>query len=345
MQNANSFEVLSNLNDKLPFLESCYASKPALKSGAMLSSSGNNIHLRNYHTFGRADNCHTHLTRSDVSRIHAIVFWKDDSWFIEDKSTNGIWVNDHKLVKTQIYQLKQNDVIVFSSKTSESFTMINTNEPCDLMVSIQNNYAPIYLKKPMTMVSDTCTMQYKNDKWHLIDNQHNHTIQDSEIVNISGRPYCLQYNHIEYKTVQNRPVAQSIDDLEFLLDVSDDEESVKLSINDSVQTSVIEGNRIQSQLYLMLCLARKTLADKAQGYAENNQGWIDLNLLSKELGIEPDNTRIRLHRLRTRLRDSISFSGFDACQLVQLKDGEVRLNASKIIVMKGNKQEINSGCH
>ncbi|WP_191602723.1 FHA domain-containing protein [Marinomonas algicola] len=346
MPNVKSFEASSHANNtSMPFLESYHVSKRPTKSGALQSSSGHNVHLRTYHTFGRADNCHTHLTRSDISRIHAIIFWKDNSWFIEDKSTNGIWVNEHKLIKAQIYPLKENDVIVFSSKTGESFTMINSNEPCDMMVNIQKNYSPIYLQKPMTFISDKCTMHYKNDQWHLIDNQHNLCLQDSEIVNIEGRPYCLQYNHIEYKTVQNRPIAQSLDDLEFRLEVSDDEEEVKLSIHDSIQTSVIEGTRIQSQLYLMLCLARKSIDDRSQGYAENNQGWINLNDLSKELGIEPDNARIRLHRLRTRLRDSISFSGFDACQLVQLKDGEVRLNASKIIIKKGNKQEANIGCH
>ena len=60
-------------------------------------------------------------------------------------------------------------------------------------------------------------------------------------------------------------------------------------------------------------------------------------------GIEPENTRIRLHRLRTRLREMINLNGIDACEILQLQDNEVRLNTSNVTVMKGDKPELNFG--
>ncbi|MCG7587380.1 FHA domain-containing protein [Photobacterium sp. OFAV2-7] len=343
-------QLISDIHNDMSCLLSPFDPQRVVYWGGVLkSSTGKHVYLRQYHTLGRSEDCHTILTRSDISRIHAIIFWQDDRWSIQDKSTNGVWVNDKKLVKDKPSVLQEGDTIVLSSKVGEVFTMVNVNEPCDLMVSIDSNQSPIYLQKPTTKVSEKLAFSYQSSNWNLIQSystqSENRKISDGEVIQILGNRYYLQSNRSEMKTCQNRPVVRTIEDLSFRLEVSDDEEDIQLFISDSEQSSVINGHRLQNQLYLLLCLARKSIADHAHGYAESHCGWLGLNELSHALGIEPENTRIRLHRLRTRLRDAASFSGIDACQILQLQNGDVRLNTTKVIVIKGGRAENDFACH
>jgi hypothetical protein len=320
----------------------------SIRSGALLSSAGQCIHLRPYHTFGRSTECHTNLAGADISRIHAIIYWQDDNWYIEDRSKNGVWLNDNKILKEQPHLLRESDKIILSSKTGDAFTMVNDLKPCDVLVSMERNKAAIYLERPVTSVEKTLNLFYENEGWYIIyddEREESKAIQDGHCICINDSLYRLQSNRIEYQTFENKPTAKSLDDLELRLHVSDNEEEIQLYIKDNKSSSVIEGHRIQSQLYLLLCLARKSIADKNQGFSECHCGWINLDDLSKALGIEPDNTRIRLHRLRTRIRDTVNFSGVDACQLLQLQDGEVRLNTSKVEVIKGTLSETVLGAH
>ena len=49
-------------------------------------------------TFGRADNCGVQLDDTYVSTLHARMFSKDGTWFVEDLgSTNGTYLNRKKV--------------------------------------------------------------------------------------------------------------------------------------------------------------------------------------------------------------------------------------------------------
>jgi hypothetical protein len=336
---SNTNKVFRSSYSNASLLQTSSPPITAFKSGALLSTSGQFIHLRHYHTFGRATECHTHLIGASMSRIHAIVYWQDNNWYIEDKSKNGVWLNNNKIIKGQPHLLRESDKVALSSKVGDSFIMVNDLKPCDVLISMALNKPAIYLERPTTSIEKTLNLFYENEGWYLIyddERKESKVIQDGNCIHINDSLYRLQSNQVEYQTLENKPTARSLDDLELKLNVSANEEDIQLYIKDNKSSSIIKGHRIQSQLYLLLCLARKSIADKEQGYSECHCGWINLDTLSKALGIEPDNTRIRLHRLRTKIRDTVNFSGVDACQLLQLQDGEVRLNTSKIVVIKGN---------
>lgn len=58
------------------------------------STSGKNFELGQELTIGRADKCHVILDDTYVSQVHARVFPRGDSFFIEDLgSTNGTYLN------------------------------------------------------------------------------------------------------------------------------------------------------------------------------------------------------------------------------------------------------------
>ena len=58
------------------------------------STSGKNFELEEELTIGRADKCHVILDDTYVSQVHARIFSRGDSYFLEDLgSTNGTYLN------------------------------------------------------------------------------------------------------------------------------------------------------------------------------------------------------------------------------------------------------------
>jgi len=54
-----------------------------------------------------------------ISRVHAKVFYKDNSWFIQNnKSVNGVYVNDVKLGDLPV-PLKEGDIVVFGGNANQ----------------------------------------------------------------------------------------------------------------------------------------------------------------------------------------------------------------------------------
>ena len=66
--------------------------RAAIVEGA--STSGKNFDLGQELTLGRADKCHVVLDDTYVSQVHARIFSRGDSYYIEDLgSTNGTYLN------------------------------------------------------------------------------------------------------------------------------------------------------------------------------------------------------------------------------------------------------------
>ncbi|RRO09121.1 FHA domain-containing protein [Pectobacterium aquaticum] len=339
----------SNGNKPTLFLKKYMSLPPPLffkeineHGGVIRSSNGYWICLRYSHTFGRSINCHTVLISPDSYHMHFTIFWKKENWYILDVSKQGTWLNKKRLVKDKPYLIKKADIITLSLNAEEQFVMTNDLPPCDILISLAPDICPIYLKKPVTPLSEHCFFLYDLNGWNVNTSENNqeksHEIHDGEVIKLFDNHYYLQYAQ-ERCGQEKRVVSRSIDELTFCFYVSEDEEDIQLQITDIEQSITLKGERLQNQLYLLLHLARKSMADHLQGYAQSHRGWCDLNSLSKALGIKPNNTRIRVHRLRHRLCDAVNFTGIDACQILQIKDASVRIYPSKITIIKGGKIE------
>lgn len=66
------------------------------------SSQGQHVFLNRYHIFGRDTIISsTHLLDSTCSKLHAIMYFDHDKWYIQDQSINGTIVNDTVLSKNK----------------------------------------------------------------------------------------------------------------------------------------------------------------------------------------------------------------------------------------------------
>ncbi len=78
-----------------------------------IESQNKDIHVEKTSFFvGRSSDCDIQFDESLVSRIHAIFYYNDGTWYIEDlNSKNGVWINEIKLEPMKKHLLKRNDVI------------------------------------------------------------------------------------------------------------------------------------------------------------------------------------------------------------------------------------------
>jgi len=87
-----------------------------------------NLENNNEFTIGRMDHNNVVIRDNNISRTHCL-FKKLDGgqWLIQDKSMNGLLVNNFKLVKQRYYVLNNDDIITLTSNYKYKF--VNPNAP------------------------------------------------------------------------------------------------------------------------------------------------------------------------------------------------------------------------
>ena len=72
-------------------------------------------YLRDYHTFGRrSDAVDTCFDYSYISKLHAIIEWREPNWLLKDVSTNGLKLNGKIIPAQKPIVLNLNDKIDFA---------------------------------------------------------------------------------------------------------------------------------------------------------------------------------------------------------------------------------------
>lgn len=66
-------------------------------------------------SIGRSEDCDWVLAASGVSRVHAMIRYLNGMYFIEDRSTNGMLLNDAPLVKGEPFALKSRDRLLIDT--------------------------------------------------------------------------------------------------------------------------------------------------------------------------------------------------------------------------------------
>ena len=82
------------MNTINPKLETVTNTLPSVMATIKNKLTGETIILNAQNTFGRNQkNAITHIPDADVSQSHAIIFWKNAEWQLQDYSRNGTLVN------------------------------------------------------------------------------------------------------------------------------------------------------------------------------------------------------------------------------------------------------------
>lgn len=304
--------------------------------------SGQVIILNTQNTFGRnKQNSITHIPDMDVSQSHAVIFWQNEEWYIQDYSRNGTLING-EYIHHSTRKLIENTTIQFGKGKLAQWQLIDVKEPTSYLRSLKNPETILELNTchilPNGKDAEILIYFSKNKKWKA-------ETASSTIEFEHGKTY--QLNEEEWQFIDNEPLEDTIDNgnvvdsAHFLFSLSEDEEHVGLKIVVDA-TELDLGERVHH--YLLLMLARKRLCDMNNEDIFNDHGWISIEDLvyqmSKELYKEIDAyyLNLQIHRFRKQLL-GIQPYGSLFMDVIERRRGEIRFAHRFFQILKEEKSE------
>jgi len=305
------------------------------------------IPLLSHHTFGRvAELVDRVVAAPQVSKIHAVIEWRSDAWFIRDLGgRNGTSVNA-TLAKPGINtRVKPGDIIQFANCHEEQLCVIDIDPPLSQLIGM-NPQSPTIILEEFNLLPDQETPQaalfFSNfsNQWHL-ETYAGHTADDVQTsISVSANSritiglHCwLLHIQPEYSHTQTlRQSESSLNTFEFNFELSLDEEHTVLTLrNKYINQEISLGERTHH--YLLYQLATLRLEHESAGFCDAERGWADRDLLCRQLGLDISHLNILLFRARKQLASALQgFASVD--QLIENRCGQIRLNHANINIYK-----------
>lgn len=298
-------------------------------------------HLLPHHTFGRReDKVDTFLDAPQISKIHASIEWNGSEWLLKDLSRNGIWIDGKKISSQQNIAIQNGQLIQFVNKDLR-FLVEDTSAPDSFIVAQHNRSGAIPLRELMLLPDDDSPklalhLSPDNHQWLLETLDESAEVRElrhgDEIV-LGDLRWTL---HLTDKSNSPTVVIDSdwsLDNFLFCFNTTQDEENTSLALSNGGNQCDL-GER--SHHYVLLHLARCRAKDELSGINEYDQGWIDNNLLCREMGMELAHINIQLYRLRKQLSDTMpDLVGIN--KLVERKRGKLRFGKASFQIFKSGE--------
>jgi pSer/pThr/pTyr-binding forkhead associated (FHA) protein len=314
--------------------------------------------LSPHHTFGRLGAVDTCINKPYVSKLHAAIEWNSRNWCIKNLGLNGTWVNGITLEQGKNLELQLNDVLHFAKLSDAGFQVTNLTPPSDMLwpleptpeipldptatkTNIQANIQPIYLTQyhllPDANAPELAIYYDEQDQQWYLENvnpqpeQHRHVLQPGDKVQINNATWKFIRAQIYGPTEAHSYPLQKLNELEFIFNLSLDEETTQLELRLHQQTVDLA---VRSHHYLLLQLARHRAQDAAKGLDSKSQGWIYTEQLGSELGLDTTHMNIHIFRLRKQLADSLP-NTLGQQYLLERRGGKIRFGCEKFKIYKG----------
>lgn len=301
------------------------------------SSTEETVILRSQHVFGRHPaTAHTLLSDQASSRIHATVHWEGGDWQLRDSSSNGTFLNSQQLTPGQKYPLTISDRIQFSGPQACVWQVVDLEPPKSMLFRLGEHSHCIELDD-LTVLPDASQPEisiYRNNQaqW-VMENQHEHMFLESgDRITVDDHQWVFISPDDIDETKPAQVGQDSAPELRFT--VSRDEEHIDLNIAWN-QQNIDLGERVHH--YLLLCLARKRLSDQKAGMHNQDQGWLEKELLVRMTGMDEKHINIQIYRFRKQLL--LIQNANNLLSLIERRRGQLRL-ATDSINIRGGQQII-----
>jgi pSer/pThr/pTyr-binding forkhead associated (FHA) protein len=300
-------------------------------------TSKNLINLRSQHIFGRhSANSNTIINNIEASRLHASILWNGTYWTLQDTSSNGTFVNGEIIITGIKNKLKVGDIIQFGSLNADNWVFENDNAPKSMLVSLTNDNETIELDGIVALPNDKfpeiTLYQTQAGEW-VYENQSGIQKLEAGIkITINEASWYL-VNAMTFDDTKKVESINSIpiENIKTIFSVSKDEEHV--SVNLQFMNQLINlGERTHH--YLLLILARKRLQDMFTRIDDSEQGWIDKNLLSQQIGLDENHINILIYRFRKQILKAMP-SAMKLLQIIERRRGSIRFASTSIEINGG----------
>lgn len=301
-----------------------------------------------HHSFGRFQfSVDTLIDDLSVSKIHAIIEWLNGKWFIRDISRNGTWLNHKRLNKDELEEINIGDSISFSGNTNKTLIVKDLSPPVDKLIKLDGlglltaEYLDLthYNLLPESAPEYIIFYEQSSGQWlfeSITDEKSDRVpIKDNDRVLLNGENWVFKSSHIDERTKILSVPQYYIKDLKFVFNLSLDEESTGLKVENLSKTIDLQA---RTHHYLTLNLARRRIEDQQKGVSSEDQGWVNTDQLVKDLGVDMRYLNIQIHRARKQFSEYIEHI-YDAENIIERQLRKVRFAGSCFVIYKGSQVE------
>jgi hypothetical protein len=307
------------------------------------------VYLMAHHTIGRRHGAvDTRITNAEISGIHAAIQWTGSHWNIRDLSRNGTWLNGQPLIPAKNHPLHLGDKIAFGRANNALWVVENLDPPENLLIDLRTGDAqPLEQYHLLPNEREPLASLHfspASGQWlyELTGNSSN-TESASAVVH-GGRIDCglhswtlfLADNQGATKELALQQLC--ITDFKLRFAVSHHEEHIQMQLRRK-ELNVALPARIHN--YLLLYLARARARDQTQGADPDAQGWVAIQVATRELGITINHLNTQIFRARKQIAESLP-DAIDTSRLVERRSWEIRLGCGQFEIYKGSQLEISA---
>lgn len=318
---------------------------------ALLLDLRNNLSffLYAHHSIGRlSGSVDTVLPEPEISKHHATIEWRDSQWQVRDLSRNGTWLSAQKIQPNQFLRLKKNDILSFAAMDNRVFKVLDTSPPTDCLVPFtadtpdlyqsidleQECLLPCEAKPQLELLFDINTNQWF---CHPIESKESATVlSHGGIITLGPQRWQLWRCKATMQTIEITATAYAMTDLNFVFQLSSDEEQTHLHICIDKEPKTLDLGQ-HNHHYLVQHLARYKKADLEKGLHQQSQGWIHKDILMQELGIDETYLSVLVHRARKQFRKHTNIHDHQGIIERQPRSGLLRFGGFNCQINKGEQ--------
>ncbi|MBB1300904.1 MAG: pSer/pThr/pTyr-binding forkhead associated (FHA) protein [Pseudoalteromonas rhizosphaerae] len=307
-----------------------------------------------HHSFGRFQySVDTLVNDLSVSKIHTIIEWLNGKWYIRDLSLNGTWLNHKRLVKDDSEELSIGDKIYFAGNSEVTYVVKDLSPPTDQLIKLDDEQSKTaetiklnhYHLLPEQQPDSVVVFEQSSGQW-LLESLHDdeftirEVLEDHSIITLGGEQWMFLSSHLEVATQMSSVPQLYISDLDFIFNLSLDEETSELKVQHHNNNKDFDLH-VRCHHYLTLNLARYRALDAKKGVLPANQGWVNTEQLVKDLGVDMRYLNIQIHRARKQFSE-VLVNVHDAENIIERQLRKVRFAGASFMIYKGCELESTS---
>jgi len=288
------------------------------------TSTGRTCILEPDHTVGRAPAPASalHIDKPYVSGVHAALRWMGEGWILRDLgSRNGTFLDGRRIASGEEHKIRAGAQIGFG-RVEEAWTLIDDAPPQVMAVPL-GGVEPVLMSGELLALpsaEDPLATIYRTDQGWFIEQatEPARALANRDTFEVDGHLWrfcCLDSLAATAATASGSTARNLL--LEFA--VSRNEEFVQIHATcQGVRYDL--GSRAHN--YLLLTLARRRLADAAEGTPEPACGWIDQEDLAHDPSMAPPKLNIDVFRIRDQFG---SIPIVDAANIIERRQRSAQL--------------------
>tara|TARA_B110000467_G_C18307982_1_gene476009 strand:- start:291 stop:1328 length:1038 start_codon:yes stop_codon:yes gene_type:complete len=318
-------------------------------------------YLNAYHCIGRSTtSVDTLIEAAEISRMHAVLEWRDKQWLIRDISHNGTWINNQKLEKDSPHKLKVGDMMFFGSANTHGFRVQDLSPPQNMLLAVEQSVSkstnesankttenPIFLSDYNLLPSahqPEMALFYvaSKEQWYkeFVDDADGKAfpVANLDLLTFANQSWQLKLIINNENTVNLAKTKLLAHQIKYRFNLSQDEENTELTIKTDEEEHYL-ANSVHH--YLTLTLARHRNEDAEKGFDEYSQGWRLPETIATEIGCDIPLLNTHVFRAKQQFIEKLA-GACDGDDLIERKGNKIRFSGSFYRIYKGSKLIVNS---